>query len=211
MANINQFYHIPIDLEAFTAANFLANIRIRYEYQRSGHHYQYNSPSKELTQIAQLLGFQGNLSLGNIAFGILSEMLIFKDLTDYLYSDPNKKLNMVGQNFKYNLTIGDYDSGFDFRKGGAEIDVKHYATRICNSLQEVEKYQLLIDRKQYNNHKADIYIQSFTTMGQNRPYITVAGYATSDMLTINTNLPNPAYACRVTNLLSYDDLKQRFF
>ncbi len=32
MANILDFHKIPIELEAFTTANFLAKIRIKYEY-----------------------------------------------------------------------------------------------------------------------------------------------------------------------------------
>lgn len=164
-----------------------------------------------MQDISKAVGFKGDLSFGNIAFGILAEILIYKDLTDYLYSDPNKKMAMVGQKFKYNLVIGDYDQGFDFIKNQNEIDVKHYGTHICKNLEEILKYQLLIDQKQYNNHQADIYIQSFTMINNNKPYIVIAGYATKSQLTLNKSMQNPAYSCKVVNLLTYHDLKTNYF
>lgn len=104
MANISDFYKIPIGLEAFTTANFLAEIRIKYEYQRTGHNYNYNITTNELKNIANILGFNGSLSFGNIAFGILSEVLIYKDLTNYLYNNLNN-ISMIDKKFKYNLVI----------------------------------------------------------------------------------------------------------
>ena len=220
MASIADFYKIPIELEAFTTANFLAEIRIKYEYQRTGHNYNYNIITNELKNIANIVGFNGSLSLGNIAFGILSEILIYGDLTNYLKTNylkdnliPNQI--MINQNFEYNLTIGAYDKGFDYTKTKAktkyEMDVKHYSTHICQTDKEILRLKLLVDQKQYKNHQADIYIQSFTLIENNKPYIVIAGYATKNMLTLNSQLPNPAYCCSVSQLLTYDDLKKQYF
>ena len=216
MASISDFYKIPIELEAFTTANFLAEIRIKYEYQRTGHNYNYNIITNELKTIANIVGFNGSLSFGNIAFGILSEILIYKDLTDHLENNLSLNQKMINQNFEYNLTIGAYDNGFDYTKTKAEkkyeIDVKNYSTHICQTENEILKYKLLVDKKQFNNHKADIYMQSFILIdNSNKPYIVIAGYATINMLTLKSQLPNPAYYCNVSQLLTYDDLKKQYF
>lgn len=215
MASISDFYKIPIGLEAFTTANFLAEIRIKYEYQRTG--YNYSIVTNELQKIAQSIGFNASLlSPGNIALGTLSEILIYKDLTDYLKKNLAPNQTLINQNFEYNLTIGAYDKGFDYTKTKAgkkyEIDVKNYSTHICQTDNEILKYKLLVDQKQYNNHQADIYMQSFILIdNSNKPYIVIAGYATRNMLTLKSQLPNPAYCCNVSQLLTYDDLKKQYF
>lgn len=211
MIDISNFYKIPVELESFMAANFLAKIRIKYEYQRAGHNYNYNNSANELQNIGKMLGFTGSFSLGNIAFGILSEMLIYKDLTEHLYKNLNNNMSMINKNFKYNLVVGEFDQGYDFIKDKFEIDVKHYSTRIFTNTQEILNYNLLVDQKQYNNHQADIYIQSFTLAENNKPYIIIAGYAQKDMLVLNSNFPNSAYCCKVINLLTYKNLKNRYF
>lgn len=211
MAQIPDFYSIPIGLESFATANFLAKIRIEYEYQRSGHLYNYSNPSKYWQNIGNLLNFKGTLSNGNIPFGILAELLIYNDLTKYLKDNLQEKEKMIAQNFVYNLTIGAYDPGFDFKKDDLTIDVKHYANNICKSYTEMLEYRLLVDKKQFDNNQANLYIQTFSLVETNTPYIVIAGYSPSDMLKLNTKLPNPAYACKVDSLLTYNDLKKKYF
>ncbi|EAK5529333.1 hypothetical protein FIZ73_01675 [Campylobacter lari] len=211
MASELDFYKIPITIESFTAANFLAKIRIKYEYQRSGHNYIYNAPTNKLRQVGNLLNFRGTLSFGNIAFGILSEMLIYKDLTDYLHNNLKKDVSMIDKNFVYNFIIGKFDSGFDFIKDGIEIDIKHYSTHICKTSNEILSYNLLVDKKQFSNHQANLYIQTFTLIDNNIPYIVIGGYATKDMLVLNHRFKNPAYFCKVSDLLSYENLKNIYF
>lgn len=70
---------------------------------------------------------------------------------------------------------------------------------------------LLVDKKQYDNHQADIYIQTFTLVENNEPYIVIAGYAIKNMLSLNLRFQNPAYCCSVSQLLTYDDLKKQYF
>jgi hypothetical protein len=121
-------------------------------------------------------------------------------------------MSMIDKKFKNNLVIGEFDCGFDFKKDQTEIDVKNYATKICKNDQEILKCNLLIDKKQYNNHQADIYIQSFILIDDsNKPYIVIAGYATKNMLTLNSRFQKPAYCCSVSQLLTYDDLKKQYF
>lgn len=230
MVNQNDFYCIRISPEAFITANYLAKIRNPYEFQRNGHLYSYDEPTYQMQTILQALMPTyppAELSKGNTAIGILSEMLIFDDLTKYLqhrYFEIRQKpfqnqipytltlqQFMIEQSCCYHLVIGSYDNGCDIRKNDISIDIKCYGNKIIENIDEITNLNLLVDKRQFDNFKANIYIQTFILNNNNGLFLVVAGYAESDKLALNSNFPNPAYCCSVSNLSSYELLKNSIF
>ena len=122
---------------------------------------------------------------------------------------------MIQENFIYNLIIGAYDGGYDFIKGknGIDytIDVKCYGTKIFKPIDEIDKFNLLVDQRQFDNYRASIYIQTFLLIDSNQLLLIIAGYAISNMLTLDKSKPQPAYRCKVSDLLPYSDLKLKYF
>ncbi|ANV97338.1 hypothetical protein BBW65_00210 [Helicobacter enhydrae] len=223
---MNHFYCIPIDKEVFIVANYLARLRSFYEFKRGG--YDYNEPSSLMQQMNNDLFCNENkldLANGNIAIGILAEMLIFRDLTQYLHNLASD--NMINQCFQYNLKIGSYDGGFDFCKiiklacnnrvyprelfHNINIDIKCYGTESISTEERAYSLNLLVDAEQFNNHKADIYMQTFVLKNNDGYFLLIAGYATIDMLAFNDRFPKQAYCCLVSNLLPYDTFKETYF
>lgn len=200
--------YIPITPNGVITADYLASLRLNYEYRRVGYNY------KQISQVSSYINdfFGSNLitTPSNISIGILAELLIYRDLTDYLH---NKNSDMIQECFQYNLTIGAYDKGFDIIKNDKKIDIKCYATHIVTDIDEVSRLNLLVDKEQYEHKEsgADLYMQTFIIHNSNGMFLYIAGYAESNELHLNTNFPKPAYCCSVNSLHSYEELKQNYF
>lgn len=222
MSTKKDFVKIEINKNDIICANYLANIRHMFEYRRNGMEYDYSKLSSAAIELNKFYNEPLITSKGNIAFGILAELIIYRDLSNFLYENFNNnpstkneiQKHMINSNFKYLLTIGSYDGGFDFTKSVNnkiyEIDIKNYGSKICNYC-EIHRYNLFIDEKQYNNHQADIYVQTFNCFIDKKFYLVIAGYATKDMLQYNTQAKNICYSCKVEDLLSFSDLKEKYF
>lgn len=200
--------YLKISPNDIIVANYLADLRLNYEYKREG--YNYGQMSKASLYINKFFNQNLITTPSNIPLGILAEMLIYKDLTSYLCS---KNSNMIQESFQYHLTIGYYDKGFDIIKKDKKIDIKCYATCIIKDSNELSRLNLLVDREQYEHtaSMADLYIQTFIIHNNEGLFLYVAGYAKSDELHLNTRFPKPAYCCSVNDLHSYENLKQQYF
>ena len=200
--------YIQITQNDIITADYLANLRLNYEYRRIGYNYM------QISQVSSYINNFFKLNLittpSNITIGILAELLIYRNLTHYLY---NKNLNMIKECFQYNLTIGTYDKGFDIVKNDKKIDIKCYATHIVANIDEIFRFNLLVDAEQYRHKesRADLYIQTFIVHNGDGLFLYIAGYAESSELYLNTNFPKPAYCCSVDNLHTYDELKRKYF
>lgn len=199
-------YTIPITFQSIITANFLASLRLPYEYRRGG--YDYQELSDPAFYINNFFHYNFITTPSNIALGILSELLLYQDLTQYLLSQTN---NLINEKFECNLGIGAYDGGYDFIKNNQKIDAKCYATKTFSDIDEISKFNLLVDELQYDNHKADIYIQTFILHDASGLQLVVAGYAYSQELKLNKKFPQPAYCLPVRSLYSYDKLKLKYF
>lgn len=200
--------YIPITPNDLITANYLANLRLNYEYRRIG--YNYEQISQVSFHINNFFGSNLITTPSNITIGILAELLIYRNLTHYLYS---KNSNMIQECFQYNLTIGAYDKGFDIIKNDKKIDIKCYATHIVTDIDEISRFNLLVDKEQYEHKesRANLYIQTFIINNSDGLFLYIAGYAESNELHLNTNFPKPAYYCSVNSLHSYEELKQKYF
>lgn len=223
MSSKNVFYYINITSEAFIAANYLAKLRNLYEFQRNGHLYIYDKPTYQMEAIQKTLQLPFlELSKGNTAIGILSEMLIFNDLTKYIQqkhfqaqqefqSPKTLQQFMIEQSCCYRLGIGSYDNGFDISKNDTKIDIKCYGNKIVENTNEIENLNLLVDKRQFSNSKADIYIQTFILNNNDKLFLIIAGYANNNMLVLNSTFQNPAYCCQISNLLPYEHFRENYF
>ena len=200
--------YIQIEPNDIIVANYLASLRLNYEYRRSG--YDYKQISESSLHINKFFDTKLITTPSNIAIGILAELLVFGDLTKYL---ANKGSNMIQEKFQYNLTIGAYDKGFDIIKQDKKIDIKCYGTKVICDINEISRFNLLVDKEQYEHtqSRADLYIQTFIVQRDKNIFLYIAGYATSSDLQLNTRFPKPAYCCSVNALHSYEELKQRYF
>ena len=200
--------YIQIKPNDIIVANYLADLRLNYEYRRSGYDYQ-QMPESSL-HINKFFNAELITTPSNIIIGILAELLVFSNLTKHL---ANKDSDMIQERFQYNLTIGAYDRGFDIIKNDKKIDIKCYGTKIIGDISEISRLNLLVDREQYEHtqSRADLYIQTFIVQKNEGIFLYIAGYATSNDLQLNTRFPKPAYCCSVNALHAYEELKQRYF
>lgn len=199
--------YIQITPNSVITADYLASLRLNYEYKREGYDYGQIAPAS--WHINNFFGVNLITTPSNIPIGILAELLIYKDLTLRLCG---KNSSMIQEFFQYHLTIGAYDKGFDIVKNDKKIDIKCYAKRIITSPDELSHLNLLVDKEQYETEsRADLYIQTFIMPNINGLFLYVAGYAESNGLLLNEHFPKPAYCCPVNNLHSYDELKQKYF
>ncbi len=199
--------YIQITPNDIIVADYLANLRLKYEYRRSG--YNYEQISRASCYINCVFGANLITTPSNIALGILAELLVYRDLTNYLDS---KNLDMIQEYFQYYLTIGAYDRGFDIIKKDKKIDIKCYATHIVVENDEISRLNLLVDMEQYEQEsRADLYMQTFIIHNSDGLFLYIAGYAESNELYLNRHFPKPAYCCSVNDLHSYEELKQKYF
>lgn len=200
--------YIQITPNDIIVADYLASLRLKYEYRRSG--YNYEQISQASCYINKFFGEKLITTPSNIALGILAELLVYRDLTNHLY---NKNSDMIQEYFQYYLTIGAYDRGFDIIKKNKKIDIKCYATHIVIDTNEMSRLNLLVDKEQYEHieSRADLYMQTFIIHNNNGLFLYIAGYAESSELYLNMHFPKPAYCCSVNNLHSYKELKQKYF
>lgn len=225
MTSENNFYFINITPETFITANHLAKIRNPYEFQRSGHLYNYDKTTYQMQTMQNMLmlTYPLELSRGNTAIGILSELLIFDDLTKHIQQKyqnlqnsftpniPSLQQFMVEQSCCYHLIIGSYDNGFDIQKNDIKIDIKCYGNKIIEDINQINNLNLLVDERQFSANKADIYIQTFILKDNNKLFLIVAGYAENSKLILNPHFQNPAYCRCVSELLPYKHFKEKYF
>ena len=193
------YTEILIDDELADTALFLAKKRIVFEYPRKGYG-QYDEKNH----------------LMNLQYGYLGELAFLNLITRHFsdkyasVSPPERFVKLQDENFKYNFVIGQTDGGFDFSIKGKEIDVKTYGTKLIKNIDEIKRYNLLIDMRQAQNHQADIYIQAFI-LGNRRPEkCIIAGYY-EGLPPVNYNFPKPAHAVAIDKLKPVDQLLKEYF
>lgn len=197
--NINNLSIIDVSNDMLQTATFLAKQRIIFEYPRAG----YGTYSQENHLI-------------NLQYGYIGELSFLKFITEHLnnkYSslNPNERFqNLKNKKFSYNLIIGQTDDGFDFQVKNNEIDIKTYGTKLLSSINDIFRYNLLIDKRQAKNHQADIYIQVFI-IGNNKPEKCVLAGFYEGLPSLNSRFPQPAHAIPVPQLFTMDEFLEKFF
>ena len=197
--NISNLIKVNITDELLKAASFLAKQRMVFEYPRKGYG-AYNAKNH----------------LINLQYGYIGELSFLKFITKYFskkyasLSPDDRFEKLKDENFSYNFIIGQTDSGFDFQVKNKEIDVKTYGTKLFSSINNVFKYNLLIDIRQAQTHKADIYIQTFI-IGNGKPEQCVLAGFCEGLPPVNYHFPQPAHALSVSKLYTMDELLIKFF
>jgi hypothetical protein len=171
-------------------ATYIANKRKLFEFPRAGY------------------GDYDSRGVNKIKVGILGELAFLEFILSHIKSkygdldakNRNNTLHNVVK-FSYEIVIGKYDGGFDFKLSGKSIDVKTYENNIVTSEQiwnglklNGSPLSLFVDRNQYV--QADLYVQAFIMPDDK---ICLAGYH-EGLPPLATWMPNPAYTCSIRNL-----------
>ncbi len=194
----DKIVEVTINPGLLASAKFLARQRLVFEYPRSGY------------------GQYDEKHLLNLEYGYLGELAFLTYIVKYLNAkyrnippiDKFKRLQ--NEQFSYHFVIGQTDKGFDFQIKDKEIDVKTYGTALLKSKNDIFKYNLLIDQRQAQNHRADIYIQTFI-IGHSGPEICVIAGFYEGLPPVNNHFPTPAHAIRVNELFTMEYFLQRYF
>jgi len=183
---------LPITDEMDKMAGYIAEKRKLFEYPREGY------------------GDYDSRGIERIKAGILGEL----GFLEFIFSNLEKKYNNFKADdrweilnkkvkFSYNIVIGKFDEGFEFKIDDKTIDIKTYENNIVTVEQifaglsnNGRPLNLLIDKTQ--NAKADYYVQVFMLPDKK---ICLAGYF-EGLPPIATWMPNPAYTCPVPDLLN---------
>ena len=190
---------IPIDDEMLYTASFLAKNRMTFEFPRSGYGpYNIDDHFKNIQ-----FGYIGELSF--LYFIANHYKVKYENLTPL---DRFKKLQ--DERFSYNFVIGQTDGGSDFEIKNLKLDVKTYGTKIIRNIEDVYKRNLLIDKRQAENHVADIYIQTFIIGNEVPKECVLAGFY-KGLPELNYNFPKPAHATSVRNLKTMKTLLDSYF
>lgn len=83
MSTKKDFVKIEINKNDIICANYLANIRHMFEYSRNGMEYDYSKLSSAAIELNKFYNEPLITSKGNIAFGILAELIIYRDLSNF--------------------------------------------------------------------------------------------------------------------------------
>ncbi len=165
--------NIPITFEEVKSADYLATLRENYEYRRSGIKYNYDKKADSNLCIENHFDIE-LVSKSNIFMGLLFELSLYDFITKKLkdaiinklpnISDKEFSEKMINFKFSYNMNIGDFDNGYDYiwkvKEKLYKIDCKVYANEVFSD-STYEKYNILVDERQYNSSNTDIYIQGF--------------------------------------------------
>lgn len=189
--------YISITPEMETVATNIAKKRQLYEYPRKGY------------------GDYDSRGISKVKVGILGELAFLEyihafliEKTKVLSAKERWKVLQDKAKFSYNLVVGNFDGGYEFKIGDNTIDIKTYENQVTEKqifkgLKERGRpLNLFIDKSQ--NAKADIYVQVFM-MNDNR--ICLAGFH-KGLPKLATWMPNPAYTCPVPNLRAINELLQ---
>jgi len=181
---------LPITDEMNNLAEYMSEKRKLFEYPRKGY------------------GDYDSRGINKIKTGILGELCFL----EFIFSNLEKKYGHLPAKerweilhktvkFSYNLIIGKFDDGFEFKMGTKVIDIKTYENNIVtveqifNGLNDSGRpLNLFIDESQ--NAKADYYVQVFLLPEDK---ICLAGYY-KGLPPLATWMPNPAYTCPVPDL-----------
>jgi len=183
-------HFITITDEMNTFVEYTAKKRKLFEYPRQGY------------------GDYDSRGISKIKIGILGELAFLEYIFNFL---EGKTVNLLAKDrwkilhkrvgFAYNIIIGKFDEGFEFRIGDKTIDIKTYENnvvtveQIFNGLKNNRKpLNLFIDKTQ--STRADYYVQTFI-MNDNR--VCLSGY-NEGLPPLAHWMPNPAYTRPVTEL-----------
>lgn len=212
---------IQIQREDLITANYLANLRKPYEFRRRGYEYETIPATGE--SINKMFGSELITTSSNIVYGLLAELLVYRDLTEKLYAsiegqDNQKQAKMIQEEFIYSIRIGQYDQGYDFVKKidcneNLLVDIKCYASRITKNKEEIDKYNIYVDQEQFdaNKGKKIVYIQTFILQEDSKLFLYVGGYAMSNELVFDSECKIPAYRIKIRDARSYNELIKNFF
>lgn len=195
----NDLVIMTITEEMYQMADYISKKRKLFEYPREGY------------------GDYDSRGISKIKAGLLGELSFFEFIFSYLekkYGDIKAKdrweILHKKIKFTYNITIGDFDEGFEFKISDKTIDIKTYENNIVTVDQifngirnNGSPLNLFIDKSQ--NLKSDYYVQSFL-MPENK--ICLAGYS-DGLPPLATWMPKPAYACPVPNLININCLLEK--
>ena len=189
---------VPVTESMFRAAGFLAKQRLVFEYPREGY------------------GDYGEEHLKNLLYGYIGELSFLKFVVHYFqykyknYKAKERFYKIKDEQFSYTPVIGQTDKGYDFIIKGKKIDVKTYGTKLLRDDNEIFKYNLLIDKRQAGNHKADIYVQAFV-VGNDKPRKCILSGFYEGLPPLNEKFPHPAHALSVERLHPVSMLMQKYF
>jgi len=222
---MNEYIVVEIDDKILQTARFLAEQRLLYEYPRQGYgHYQHNKHLENLIN-----GYLGELGFLKMMTQKIKEKYISKiQILQQSYNSTLAKEiydNIKNEKFSYEAIIGQTDKGYDFKKDNILIDIKTYGTGYVrknsdgkyyllsgNRQKPIEKLNLLIDQRQgkkWIDNNDIIFVQAFIELQEHKCInIIYAGYHQGLPL-LNTNFPQPAYACNIQNLKSMNELFQK--
>ena len=221
MVDYSDLVKVSIMPKMEQTASFLAEIRLLYEYPRKGYgKYQIESHLKNLEN-----GYLAELAFLKLITdrikGKYRQQII--ELNQEYSEDKAKVLfdSINNEKFAYMLVIGQPDEGYDFKIKQFLIDIKTYGTDYIiskenryftqNKKNEILELNLLIDARQgkkWENNSEIIFIQSFIELdsqNKKKENVIFAGYH-KGLPKYNDKFPNPAYACKVRELNTMNDL-----
>ena len=188
MATINDFVELRITDEIGTISHWMAERRILYEYPHYG---------------SRTFGEYNESHIPNIQKGIIGELITF----DYLHAKLDEKFGTLPWENRWEVVkdrlclqnhVGCFDEGSDLTIREKAVDVKTYHDRILIK-EQMSRYNLLVNAKEVQGKDpADFYIQAFFTPDNT---IVLAGCHQGLPQHIRDDLPEPAHACPVPNLL----------
>lgn len=129
---------------------------------------------------------------------------------DYLHSQLNENFGTLPLTERWNVVkdrlclqnhIGCFDEGSDLTIKDKTVDVKTYHERYLTKEQIIQRpYNLFVNVREVQRRReaTDFYIQTFPTPTNT---LILAGCHQGLPSQIRRNLPSPAYACPVPNLM----------
>ena len=188
MVTINDFIELQITDDIATISLWMAKRRILYEYP--GY-----APAA--------FGEYDESHIPNIQKGIIGELITF----DYLHTKldekfgrlhPAKRWRAVKDRLCLQNHIGCFDTGSDLTIREKTVDVKTYHERLL-AKERMMNYNLFVSTKEVQGKDpADFYIQAFFTPDKK---IVLAGCHPGLPQHIRDDLPTPAHACRIPDLM----------
>ena len=187
MATINEFVELEITDDISTISHWMAERRLLYEYP----HYGSNT-----------FGEYNEDHIPNIQKGIIGELITF----DYLHTKLKEEFGTLPWENRWEVVkdrlclqnhVGCFDEGSDLTIGEKTIDVKTYHEHEVTK-EVMMRLNLFVNVKEvHGKTPADYYIQAFSTPDNT---IVLAGCHQGLPENIRYNIPEPAYACPVSDL-----------